>query len=395
MGLWSLLFGWPKREDAAHAPVPAPKMARRRRKTAKAVESGVSRQCRFERMEERQMLDADPLKLGVVYIEEDGGSDLHGDTFEVQFQGGAPGTELTRVVIDGDHGPQGLSFGDMIFDTSLGGLGADQSFAFQLVSISGGGSVAASVVDGSSRLVLDFSGFHAGDKLRFSIDVDEIQQFDSAVTNLDEINSGVDPIASGVEFQDSLLTGTFKEAHHYDVSGTVKFKNVYDLHFAGTNLLISSGNPNGLPNDDFQGKRDRSTGALLPLQQQPLPISISGYVYQEHNLDLHRDPAEPPIAGVSLALWKKQGADFAFTGKTTTTDSQGFYKFGTDLNLTPGVYQVRETQPSGYFSAGAIPGTVSGTATGSIVIGNPDVLTEINIPLGTMLTCRVCGRSLG
>ena len=382
MGLWSLLFGWPKREDAAHAPVPAPKMARRRRKTAKAVESGVSRQCRFERMEERQMLDADPLKLGVVYIEEDGGSDLHGDTFEVQFQGGAPGTELTRVVIDGDHGPQGLSFGDMIFDTSLGGLGADQSFAFQLVSISGGGSVAASVVDGSSRLVLDFSGFHAGDKLRFSIDVDEIQQFDSAVTNLDEINSGVDPIASGVEFQDSLLTGTFKEAHHYDVSGTVKFKNVYDPHFAGTNLLISSGNPNGLPNDDFQGKRDRSTGALLPLQQQPLPISISGYVYQEHNLDLHRDPAEPPIAGVSLALWKKQGADFVFTGKTATTDSQGFYKFGTELNLTPGVYQLRETQPSGYFSAGAIPGTVSGTATGSIVIGNPDVLTEINIPLG-------------
>src|SRR6185503_9523705 len=112
------------------------------------------------------------------------------------------------------------------------------------------------------------------------------------------------------------------------------------------------------------------------------PISISGYVYQEYNLDLHRDPAEPPIAGVSLALWKKQGADFVFTGKTTTTDSQGFYKFGTELNLTPGVYQVRETQPTGYLSAGAIPGTVSGTATGSTVSGNPDVLTEINIPLG-------------
>ncbi|MCE9526291.1 MAG: carboxypeptidase regulatory-like domain-containing protein, partial [Planctomycetales bacterium] len=51
-------------------------------------------------------------------------------------------------------------------------------------------------------------------------------------------------------------------------------------------------------------------------------------------------------------------------------------------NLTPGVYQVRETQPSGYFSAGAIPGTVSGTATGSTVNGNADILTEINIPLG-------------
>ena len=384
MGLWNLLFGWRKRVDASHAPIPAPKLARRRRKTAKMAESGATRQCRFERMEERQMLDADPLKLGVVYIEEDGGSDLHGDTFEVQFQGGAAGTELTRVVIDGDHGPQGLSVGDMIFDTSFGGLGADQAYAFQLVSITGGGSVTASVVDGSSRLVLDFSGFHAGDKLRFSIDVDEIQQFDPAVTDLFEINSGVDPIASGVEFQDSLLTGTFRESHHYDVSGTVKFKNLYDPLFAGSNLLISSGNTSGLPHDDYHGKRDRSTGALLPLQQQPLPISISGNVYQEYNLDLHRDPAEPPIAGVTLALWKRQGADFVFTGKTTTTDSLGFYKFGTEHNLTPGIYQVRETQPSSYFSVGAIPGTVSGSATGSTVSGNPDVLTEINIPLGNL-----------
>lgn len=388
MGLWNLLFGWGKRVDAAHTAVPAPKSARRRRKLVSTVESGVSRQCRFERMEERQMLDADPLKLGVVYIEEDGGSDLHGDTFELQFQGGHPGTELTRVVIDGDHGPQGISVGDMIFDTSFGGLGADHAFSFQVVSLSGGGSVTASVVDGSSQLILNFSGFHAGDKLRFSIDVDEIQQFEAGMTDLNEINSGVDPIASGVEFQDSLLTGTFKESHYYDVSGTVKFKNLYDPLFAGTNLLVSSGNPNGLPNDDFQGKRDRSTGTMLPLQQQPLPISISGYVYEERNLDLHRDAGEPPIAGVSLALWKKQGADFVFTGKTTTTDSQGFYKFGTELNLTPGVYQVRETQPAGYFSAGAIPGTVNGTATGSTVSGNPDVLTEINIPLGNQHAVR-------
>lgn len=154
MGLWNLLFGWGKRIDAAHEAVPAPKMARRRRKMAKAgkaIEAGASRQCRFERMEERQMLDADPLKLGAVYIEEDGGSDLHGDTFELQFQGGAPGTELSRVVIDGDHGPQGLSFGDMIFDTVAGGLGADHAFGFQIVSITGGGTVVASVVDGSSR----------------------------------------------------------------------------------------------------------------------------------------------------------------------------------------------------------------------------------------------------
>jgi len=47
-------------------------MARRRRKTAKAVESGASRHCRFERMEERQMLDADPIRLVAEELFEDG-----------------------------------------------------------------------------------------------------------------------------------------------------------------------------------------------------------------------------------------------------------------------------------------------------------------------------------
>src|SRR4051812_6961289 len=195
-------------------------------------------------MEERQMMDADPLKLGAVYIEQDGGSDTHPDTFDVQFEGGAPGTELTRLVIDGDHGPKGLSVGDMIFDTVVGGLGADHAWDFQVVSLTGGGSVVAHVTDGSSQLTLDLVGFHAGDRLRFSIDVDEIQQFDPEVTDLDEINSGVDPIASGVEFQDSTLTGTFQEPHNYDATGTVKFKNLYDPLFASSHLLISQGNQN-------------------------------------------------------------------------------------------------------------------------------------------------------
>ena len=50
--------------------------------------------------------------------------------------------------------------------------------------------------------------------------------------------------------------------------------------------------------------------------------------------------------------------------------------------VQPGDYEVRETQPAGYFSVGAIPGTVDGSATGSTVPGNLDVLTEINLPLG-------------
>jgi hypothetical protein len=147
-------------------------------------------------MEERRMMDADPIKIGAVYIEQDSGSDLHGDTFEIQFEGGQSGSELTRLVIDTDQGPAGRSVGDLIFDTVKGGWGADEAFALQIVSKNGIEDVKWHVEDGGTRLVFDFKGFHAGDKLVFSIDVDEIQDYDPSITNQDLINEGVDPIRS-------------------------------------------------------------------------------------------------------------------------------------------------------------------------------------------------------
>ena len=64
MGLWSLLTG-------------------RRKKEAATVDSRRLRRGRFETLEDRRLMDADPLKIGVTYHEEDGGSDLHDDKFEV------------------------------------------------------------------------------------------------------------------------------------------------------------------------------------------------------------------------------------------------------------------------------------------------------------------------
>jgi hypothetical protein len=209
--------------------------------------------CRFEAMEERRLLDADPIKVGVIYVEGDSGSDLHGDTFQVMFEGGAPGTELTRLTIDGDHAPAGLSFADMIFDTVHGGLGADEAFPLSVVSSSGIDQVTWQVSDGGTALTFEFRGFNAGEKLVFSIDVDEVQQFDPAETNQTIINEGLDPIASGVEFQGSKLQAEFEAQHYHDISGNGEFRNQYDSLFAGSNLLVSQGNANGLPNDNFDG----------------------------------------------------------------------------------------------------------------------------------------------
>ncbi|HZN34324.1 MAG TPA: SdrD B-like domain-containing protein [Pirellulaceae bacterium] len=364
MGLWSLLSGW--------------------RKLPREKPAAASRACRFETMEERRLLDADPIKIGVTYLEEDSGSDLHGDTFQVLFEGGAAGTELTRLVIDGDHGPAGLSFADMIFDTVKGGLGADEAFNLQVISSTGIQHVSWQVSDGGSKLTLLFSGFQAGEKLVFSIDVDEVQQFDPSQTNQQLINEGIDPIASGVEFQSSHLTADFHAPHYHDIGGTSEFRNLYDAQFSGAGLLVTQGNPSGLPNDDFNGKRDRSTGTMLQLQQLPLPVTIAGRVFADNNRNLVQDGSDFGMAGVSLALWKQVNGQWTNTGHTTTTNVQGDYSFGLNLNLQPGVYQVRETQPAGFFSVGAIPGTVGGAPTGATIAGDPDVLTEINLPLGDL-----------
>lgn len=335
------------------------------------------RKCRFEVMEERRVMNADPLHVGVVYIEEDSGSDLHGDTFEITFTGGAPNTQLTRLVIDTNKlGIPGYQVGDLIFDTAPGGLGADQSYAFEIISQSGIQSVTATVVDGGMQLILDFQGFQAGDKLVFQIDVDEIQEaWPAGSTNYALINEGIDPITSGVEFQGSTLNASFVAPHFQNAQGTAEFRNFYDANFAGKNL--------NLPADDFQGKRDRTTGGVASLQQTPKPISIAGTVYHDQDLDLTQDAAESGISNVTLALWKKDNSgNYVFTGFTTTTDAQGNYRFGEELNLMPGTYQIRETQPNGYFTVGAVPGTVAGAASGNVLAGNKDVLTEISIPLG-------------
>jgi protocatechuate 3,4-dioxygenase beta subunit len=336
-----------------------------------------SRRCRFELMEERRVMNADPLHIGVVYTEEDGGSDLHGDTFEVTFTGGAADTELTRLVLSGDkNGVPGYQLGDVFFDTVEGGLGADHAFAFQIISQGAIQSVTATVADGDMTLILDFVGFRAGDKLVFQIDVDEIQEaWPPGSTDYDRINEGIDPITSGVEFQGSTITADFVAPHFQNATGSAEFRNFYDANFAGKNL--------NLPADNDGGKRDRTAGGVASLTQVPKPITIEGTVFHDQNLDLAQDAGENGIGNVSLALFQKDASgNFVSTGFTTVTDAQGHYRFGENLNLMPGTYQVRETQPSGYFSVGAIPGSVAGASSGSVLSGNVDILTEISIPLG-------------
>lgn len=337
-----------------------------------------SRSVFLEAMEPRLLMTADPIWVGGVYVEDDSGTDQHGDSFYITFKGGAPGTQLTRLVIDGDLNTPGFGVADLFFDTVEGGYGADHASPFKLISLTTANPAATvnvTVTDGSTKLILDLTNFQAGDTLVFQIDVDEAQSFDPNETDLEVLNSGFDPITSGVEFQNSLLKAEFRAPHYEDAAGQTKFLNRYDTQ------LEPSGLP--LPEDNFEGKRDRSAGTAFNLQQIPKPISLGGIVYVDNNYNLTLDSGEARLANVELELFRNDNGNYVSTGFKTVTDSQGAYSFGTNLKLMPGIYQVRETQLSGYFSVGATKGVLTGgIPVGQTVVGNPDWLTQIEIPLG-------------
>lgn len=331
---------------------------------------------KIETLEERRVFDADPIQVGATYIEEDAsGGDDHGDTFRITFSGGAAGTELTRIIIDGDQignfgNIAGLSPGDVIFDTATGGLGADGAFPFSMISANGIDNFKVTVSDGGTQLIIDFEGFNAGEEFVFSIDVDEIIIYDPNNPN----STLIDPVTSGAEFQGTQFKATFQAQYYNEATVSTIFYDAYDplLNASGLNL----------PSDNSTGHRDRTDGAFGSVVQQPLPVTISGRVYHDANLSLTQEAGEVGLSGVSLTLWQKVNGVYVNTGYTTTTNAQGDYEFGAGLNLQPGTYQVRETQPTGYFSVGAIPGTVQGAGVGSTVSGDKDILTEITIVNG-------------
>ncbi len=307
-----------------------------------------------ELMEPRIVLSINPIDVGVVYLEQDAGSDLHGDRFEVTFSGGAAGTTLDQLVINGDQQITGFSVGDVFFDIKDGGLGGDHGFDFQVASESGIDRVQATVVDGETQLILDFEGFQAGDRLVFEIDVDEVEDYDPFIEDLAIINEGFDPITSGVEFQGSLLTAHFSATHFYDAVGSAEFRNRYDEQLTASGL--------DLPADNASGQRDRTAAAfVVDLEQQAIPAAIGGYVYHDRNNDGIRDVGEEGLSGIRIDVVPVDTI-VEQTVLTVTTDANGYYHV---TGIAPGTYRIVEVaQPTGYLDGKDTAGTVDRAGAG-------------------------------
>ncbi|NEV65455.1 SdrD B-like domain-containing protein, partial [Thiorhodococcus minor] len=82
-----------------------------------------------------------------------------------------------------------------------------------------------------------------------------------------------------------------------------------------------------------EDKTDVDAGVEDPAPQVG---SLSGRYFVDEN-DNNQDDGEPGVAGVSVALLDAAGNP---TGRTTTTDANGSYRFG---DLAPGTYGVRFT----------------------------------------------------
>ena len=155
----------------------------------------------------------------------------------------------------------------------------------------------AEVEDGGQELVLRLSNFRSGDRLEFTLDVDEILR---NVVDLEVFNDRLDVITSGQEFQDSLLNATFNAPHYEPSQLDAVFENDFgspDQTF-GLNIPPDEG-----PTAD--SNPDRSAAAVGSTVQVPRPISIAGRVFVDNYLDLTFDVGEQLLQGIEIELWQR------------------------------------------------------------------------------------------
>ncbi|MDR2440967.1 MAG: hypothetical protein LBE12_16530 [Planctomycetaceae bacterium] len=119
-------------------------------------------------------------------------------------------------------------------------------------------------------------------------------------------------------------------------------------------------------------------GELVQTPNTPEPGkgSLSGYVYIDADKSGSKESLELGIGGVTLTLYQLVDGSYVNTGKTATTDSNGYYLF---QNLDPNqTYQITETQPSAYDDGDETVGSLGG------ILSANDVISDIVLPADGM-----------
>ena len=248
----------------------------------------------------------------------------------------------------------------------------------QVVEWSGTVQPVITVSNDSTLMHIQFVGqdFQASGRLVLKVNVDIMESW-----------SGGDAkrVVEGADFDGTSFEAVFAAPHYQTTTVAGFFRNVYANPVATYGL--------NLPDDNYDNSSAIFTTNMPPAarpsrcsppafwrqsQQTPLPITLSGTVFEDLNGTTSRRAGEPGIAGVTLTLYElDDDGDYVATGDRHVTDADGNYEFD---NLLPGTYQVVETQPDGYLSVGDTPGTVGGQTRG--VVTTVDILSGINLDGG-------------
>jgi hypothetical protein len=118
----------------------------------------------------------------------------------------------------------------------------------------------------------------------------------------------------------------------------------------------------------------RRLPCVEPLEERELlstscPV-ISGYVYNDANLNGLRDPGEGPLANSSIQLFNAAGQVVA----TATTDANGFYSFSTDSTI--------DTTPKTITQTITFPDAVTSWSKSGVV-------NQFNAGLGTLTSVQI------
>ena len=88
-----------------------------------------------------------------------------------------------------------------------------------------------------------------------------------------------------------------------------------------------------LPPDDYMPPSTipepvYTAGLGTSMEQTPLPITLSGTVFNDMNADNKQETGDLGIAGVQLSLYELDNSgNYVADGKTATTDANGNYEF--------------------------------------------------------------------
>ena len=122
-----------------------------------------------------------------------------------------------------------------------------------------------------------------------------------------------------------------------------------------TDIVTASGqDPYGTPVSDH----DRACVDIIP--NPPAEVSIAGAAFDDLSCDGVKDPGDPPLHGATFRLTYQNGTYPVIDANSIPVADQtgATYNF---VHLVPGTYRVVETNPAGYASTNAIPGTCAGS----------------------------------